>query len=171
MMSLFKTNKTLKDPLKEFYSIEILKLDGSPLDLNEFRGKYILVVNVASECGFTNQYVGLERLYKTYRDELMVIGVPCNQFGNQEPGNSIQIQNFCEKNYGVTFTLTEKIKVKGKEQHELYQWLTKKEINATLDSSVKWNFQKYLLNPKGQLVDVFYTATKPMSSKITKHIK
>lgn len=171
MISIFKSNKRLKNPFKEFYSIEISKLDGRPLNLSEFRGKYILVVNVASECGFTAQYKDLEQLYKTFQDKLMVIGVPCNQFGNQEPGNSIQIQNFCEKNYGVTFILTEKVEVKGSKQHELYQWLTQKEINGTLDSSVKWNFQKYLLNTKGQLVDIYYSTTKPMSNKITRHIK
>ena len=171
MISIFNNQKSLKDPVKEFYGIEISKLDGRPLDLNAFRGKYVLVVNVASECGFTGQYKGLEELYQTYQDKLMIIGVPCNQFGNQEPGNSIEIQNFCERNYGVTFELTEKIKVKGEGQHELYQWLTSKAINSAFDSSVKWNFQKYLLNPKGQLIDVFYSTTKPMSKKITKNIQ
>ena len=171
MISIFKNNNKFKNPIKEFYNIKISKLDGRPLDLNEFRGKYVLVVNVASECGFTAQYKGLEELYKAFQDKLMVIGVPCNQFGNQEPGNSIQIQNFCERNFGVTFVLTEKIKVKGEEEHELYQWLTQKGINGTLDSSVKWNFQKYLLSPKGLLIDVFYSTTKPMSKKITKHLK
>jgi glutathione peroxidase len=171
MISLLKTNKNLKDPIKQFYNIEISKLDGNTLDLNEFKGKYILIVNVASECGFTGQYKELEELYKTYHDKLMVIGVPCNQFGSQEPGNANQIQNFCKKNFGVSFILTEKINVKGSEQHKLYQWLTSKELNATFDSSVKWNFQKYLLSPKGQLIDVFYSITKPMSKKIIKHLK
>jgi glutathione peroxidase len=171
MISLLKTNKNLKDPIKQFYNIEISKLDGNTLDLNEFKGKYILIVNVASECGFTGQYKELEELYKTYHDKLMVIGVPCNQFGSQEPGNADQIQNFCKKNFGVSFILTEKINVKGNEQHKLYQWLTSKELNATFDSSVKWNFQKYLLSPKGQLIDVFYSITKPMSKKIIKHLK
>jgi glutathione peroxidase len=171
MISLLKTNKNLKDPIKQFYNIEISKLDGNTLDLNEFKGKYILIVNVASECGFTGQYKELEELYKTYHDKLMVIGVPCNQFGSQEPRNADQIQNFCKKNFGVSFILTEKINVKGNEQHKLYQWLTSKELNATFDSSVKWNFQKYLLSPKGQLIDVFYSITKPMSKKIIKHLK
>lgn len=171
MISIFSNGQSLKDPVKNFYDIEIAMLDGSPLDLSNFKGKNILVVNVASECGFTGQYKGLEELYRTYQDNLMVIGVPCNQFGNQEPGNSIEIQNFCERNYGVTFVLTEKIEVKGTNKHTLYNWLTSKELNGSKNSGVKWNFQKYLINKKGQLVDVFYSTTKPMSKSITKHLK
>lgn len=170
MKSFFNGSQQLINPVEEFYDITITKLDGAPLDLTSYKGKYILVVNVASECGFTGQYKGLEELYNTYKDKLMVIGVPCNQFGGQEPGSSEQIQNFCELNFGVTFVLTEKVKVKGEQQHQLYKWLTSKSLNGKKDSGVKWNFQKYLLNPKGQLVDVYYSTTKPMSKKITKHL-
>lgn len=170
MFSMLSKGQNIKDPVKEIYDIQISKLDGSPLDISEFKGKNILFVNVASECGFTNQYKGLEELYQTYQDDLMIIGVPCNQFGYQEPGNAIEIQNFCERNYGVTFILTEKIEVKGDNQHELYQWLTSKAYNGMKNSSVKWNFQKYLINKKGQFVDVFYSTTKPMSKSITKHL-
>ena len=112
------------------YDININALDGTQVDLKTFQGKHILFVNVASECGFTNQYEGLQKLYDTYKDDLMVIGVPCNQFGQQEPGNSEQIQSFCQKNYGVTFLMTEKVNVKGKDKHPLYEWLTNKDLNG-----------------------------------------
>ncbi len=153
------------------YDIKINALDGSPIDLKTFQGKYILFVNVASECGFTNQYEGLQKLYDTYKNDLMVIGVPCNQFGSQEPGNSAQIQSFCQKNYGVTFLMTEKIKVKGKDKHPLYNWLTNKDLNGKNNTSVKWNFQKYVIGRNGEYIDYFYSMTKPMSSKITKLIQ
>ena len=153
------------------YDININTLDGSPIDLKTFQGKYILFVNVASECGFTNQYEGLQKLYNKYKDDLMVIGVPCNQFGKQEPGNSEQIQSFCQKNYGVTFLMTEKINVKGKDKHPLYKWLTNKDLNGKNNTSVKWNFQKYVIGRNGEYIDYFYSMTKPMSSKITKLIQ
>lgn len=150
------------------YDVKINDLTGNPIDLSSFKGKKILFVNVASECGFTPQYEELQKLSDTYKDKLVVIGVPCNQFGGQEPGSPSQIQNFCKINYGVTFLLTEKINVKGEQQHPLYQWLTKKENNNKINSSVKWNFQKYIVDENGNLVDYFYSVTKPMSSKITK---
>lgn len=153
------------------YNIEINSIDGSPINLNEYKGKHLLFVNVASECGFTGQYEDLQKLYDTYQDKLMVIGVPCNQFGGQEPGNSDEIQSFCQKNYGVTFLMTEKIDVKGDSQHPLYQWLTKKDMNGVKSTSVKWNFQKYLIDGNGQFVDYFYSITKPLSSKITRQFK
>jgi glutathione peroxidase len=153
------------------YDININALDGTPVDLKTFQGKYILFVNVASECGFTNQYEGLQKLYDTYKDDLMVIGVPCNQFGQQEPGNSEQIQSFCQKNYGVTFLMTEKVNVKGKDKHPLYEWLTNKDLNGKNSTTVKWNFQKYVIGRNGEYIDYFYSMTKPMSSKITKLIQ
>ena len=153
------------------YNIEINSIDGSPIHLNEYKGKHLLFVNVASECGFTGQYEDLQKLYDTYQDKLMVIGVPCNQFGSQEPGSSDEIQTFCQKNYGVTFLMTEKIDVKGDTQHTLYQWLTKKELNGAKSTSVKWNFQKYLIDGNGQFIDYFYSITKPLSSKITRQFK
>ena len=153
------------------YDININALDGTPVDLKTFQGKYILFVNVASECGFTNQYEGLQKLYDTYKDDLMVIGVPCNQFGQQEPGNSEQIQSFCKKNYGVTFLMTEKVNVKGKDKHPLYEWLTNKNLNGKNSTTVKWNFQKYVIGRNGEYIDYFYSMTKPMSSKITKLIQ
>jgi len=153
------------------YNIEINSLQNPPIHLSDFKGKYILFVNVASKCGFTPQYKDLEELHKTYQDKIVVIGVPCNQFGKQEPGYSSEIEEFCEVNYGVSFLITEKIDVKGENQHPLYAWLTSKKLNNKKNSSVKWNFQKYLLSPKGELVDYYFSITKPLSSKITKHLK
>lgn len=153
------------------YDIKINAIDGNPIDLNNYKAKHILFVNVASECGFTGQYEDLQKLYDTYSDKLMVIGVPCNQFGGQEPGSSETIQEFCKKNYGVTFLITEKIDLKGKNQHPLYQWLTDKKLNGVKSSNVKWNFQKYLIDKNGQFVDFFYSITKPLSSKITRKFK
>jgi glutathione peroxidase len=157
--------------LRSIYDIAIHSLGGMPIRLKDFEGKYILLVNVASKCGFTPQYKELQNLHETFKDKLVVIGIPCNQFGGQEPGSAKEIKSFCEVNYGVNFLITEKIDVKGKDQHPLYQWLTHKGINGVKNSSVKWNFQKYLVDPKGNLIDYFYSSTSPMSTKITKHLK
>jgi glutathione peroxidase len=153
------------------YDIEINSLQNNPISFSDFEGKYILFVNVASKCGFTPQYKGLEELHETYKDALVVVGVPCNQFGKQEPGNNDEIQEFCQVNYGVSFLITEKIEVKGDDQHPLYNWLTSKKLNNKKSSSVKWNFQKYLVSPEGELIDYYFSITKPLSSKITKHLK
>jgi glutathione peroxidase len=149
------------------YDIDLNNIDGVNIDLSKFKGKYILFVNVASNCGFTKQYADLEKLYQQYKQELVVIGLPCNQFGGQEPGNSIEIKQFCQKNYGVSFPITEKINVKGKNIHQLYSWLTDKEKNGNINSNVKWNFQKYLVGRSGELVNYFYSTTNPLSNKIT----
>lgn len=153
------------------YDIEIKSLQNTPIQISDFKGKHILFVNVASKCGFTPQYKGLEELHKTYQDNLVVIGVPCNQFGKQEPGNNDAIQEFCELNYGVSFLITEKVDVKGSHQHPLYTWLTTRELNNKKSSSVRWNFQKYLISPEGKLIDYYLSITKPLSSKITKQLK
>ncbi|MFI1742978.1 glutathione peroxidase [Thalassobellus sediminis] len=170
MFSIFSKSKAQTVPSSSIYDIKINDLSGKHIDLSSFKGKHILFVNVASKCGFTEQYKDLQKLYNIYKDKLMVIGVPCNQFGYQEPGTFKEIQTFCEVNYGVTFLMTEKIEVKGINQHPLYQWLTKKEQNGNTDSSVKWNFQKYLVDEQGHLVNYFFSATKPLSDKITKHL-
>jgi len=153
------------------YGLEINSLQNNPISFSDFEGKYILFINVASKCGFTPQYKGLEELHATYKDNLVVIGVPCNQFGKQEPGNNAEIQEFCQVNYGVSFLITEKVDVKGEDQHPLYNWLTSKKLNNKKSSSVKWNFQKYLVSPEGELIDYYFSITKPLSSKITKYLK
>lgn len=166
----FKAKQGQGTPLTPLHSIKINQLNGQPLLLNEFEGKYLLIVNVASKCGFTPQYKDLEKLFQEYNGKLMVVGVPCNQFGAQEPGTEEEIQNFCERNYGVSFVITEKVNVKGAKQHKLYQWLTQKRYNGKSNSTVRWNFQKYLIDPQGNLIDYYYSTTSPLSKKITKHL-
>jgi len=151
---------------KSIYNIPLKGIEGTDINLNDFSGKKILFVNVASKCGFTPQYETLQELHQKYSDRLVIIGLPCNQFMNQEPGSSEEIIQFCKINYGVTFQLTEKIDVKGPNQHPLYSWLTSKELNGVMDSKVKWNFQKYLVDENGNLMDVFSSGTSPMSDKI-----
>jgi glutathione peroxidase len=155
---------------QSIYDIPINAINGTPISLEEFKAKKMLFVNVASKCGFTKQYKELQTLNDTYKEELVIIGSPCNQFGKQEPGEASEIQEFCELNFGVTFLLTEKIDVKGSKQHPLYKWLTSKALNGKKSSSVKWNFQKYLVDDKGSFIDYYFSITKPMSSKITKHL-
>jgi glutathione peroxidase len=156
--------------MTDIYKISINSLQNKAIDLSEYKNKYILFVNVASKCGFTSQYKQLEELYKTHENNLMIVGSPCNQFGSQEPGTSEDIEAFCKVNFGVTFLMTEKIDVKGTKQHPLYAWLTDKNLNENKTSSVKWNFQKYLVAPNGKFVDYYLSITKPTSSKITKHL-
>ena len=169
LMALFSFSTS--NSQTSIYDIAINDISGKAIDLGAFKGKYILFVNVASECGFTQQYAGLEELHQLYKGNLIVIGLPCNQFGGQEPATEKKIQQFCTKNFGVSFLLTKKIKVKGDGQHLLYSWLCSKEKNGKADSSVKWNFQKYLVDEKGEFVDYFYSTTKPMSTKITSIIQ
>ena len=134
LISISSYSQTKNNQNMSLYAIEINSLEGNPINLSDYKGKHILFVNVASECGFTGQYSDLQKLYETYQDQLMIIGVPCNQFGSQEPGSADQIQSFCSKNYGVTFLMTEKIDVKGKNQHPLYKWLTDKDLNGIFRS-------------------------------------
>ena len=178
-MNPFKTfiktlsvNPSTDEMLEEqsLYDIELRAINGDSITLADFKGRHILFVNVASKCGFTPQYKELQKLHTEYKDKLVVIGLPCNQFGNQEPGNSKQIQSFCEMNYGVDFLITDKINVKGRSQHPLYRWLTNSALNGRKSSSVKWNFQKYLVDGEGKLIDFYYSMTSPMSKKITKHL-
>ena len=157
--------------LKSIYEIKINDIWGDAIELNDFKGKYILFVNVASECGFTGQYKDLQKLHEEYGSKLVVIGVPCNQFGGQEPGESHEITAFCSEKYSVTFLMTEKIEVKGSNQHPLYKWLTDKNSNGIKNSTVRWNFQKYLVDPSGNLIDYWYSITQPLSQKIIKHIQ
>lgn len=159
-------------PSESIYGIKIMALDEkTPIDLNQFKGKKILFVNTASECGFTPQYEDLQKLQEKYPEKLVIIGSPCNQFGGQEPGNSEQIGSFCKKNYGVTFQLTQKLDVKGTKQHSLYAWLGQKSKNGVLDSEVKWNFNKYLIDENGHLLGYFASTTAPLSNDITSLIE
>ena len=138
--------------------------------LEDFKGKKILFVNVASRCGFTYQYEGLEQLYQQYKDQLVVIGSPCNQFLRQEPGSEEKIAQFCSINYGVTFHMTEKINVKGRDAHDIYKWLTKKRLNGQADIKVTWNFNKFLVDENGQIIDHYGASVKPMDEDILQHL-
>ena len=165
-----KKENALADPVVSLYEIPVTGLNGEPLDMEQFKGKHLLIVNVASRCGFTKQYKAMEAVYQEHGEQLAMLGMPCNQFAGQEPGNAEEIQAFCDRHFGVSFPLSEKVKVKGPEQHPVYSWLTKAEQNGRMDTKVKWNFQKYLIDPEGRLVDVFYSVTAPDSSKILRHL-
>ena len=170
LSSIFVNAQEQTSPKKSIHSLSIKSLDGKKINLSDFKGKKILFVNVASECGFTKQYKDLQALHEKYQDKLVIIGFPCNQFGGQEPGTAKQIQTFCQLNFGVEFLITEKINVKGDEQNPIYTWLTKKELNGKKSSSVKWNFQKYLVDENGEFIDYYYSITKPLSTRITRNI-
>ena len=155
-----------------FYDLKAKTIDGKDFSFASLKGKKILVVNTASKCGFTPQYEDLEKLYEKYKDKnFVIIGFPANNFGHQEPGTNTEIKEFCSKNYGVSFQMMEKISVKGDDKDAVYKWLTEKTLNTKMDSEVKWNFQKYLIDEKGNLVDVVYSADKPTSDKIVNWIE
>lgn len=155
-----------KPTMKSIYTTKINSIDNESIDLAQFKGKKILFVNVASKCGYTPQYADLQKLHEAHKDQLAIIGVPCNQFSNQEPGTNEEIVEFCQKNYGVSFLMTEKVDTKGADQHDLYKWLTSKEMNGSADSEVKWNFQKYLVNETGELIKMFPSDVNPMDEQI-----
>ncbi len=157
---------------KSFYDFKVKDIDGNDFPLSSLKGKKVLVVNTASKCGFTPQYEGLEKLYKEYGgDDFTIIGFPANNFKSQEPGSNEEIAEFCQQNYGVTFPMMAKVSVKGDDMHPLYKWLTSKKQNGVMDSEVKWNFQKYLIDEKGKLVKVLYSKVKPESPEIIDWIK
>jgi glutathione peroxidase len=155
-----------KDEPVSIYSFKVKSLNGGEIDFAAFKGKKILIVNTASECGYTPQYEGLEKLYKDYKGKLVIVGFPANDFGAQEPGSDQEIASFCSKNYGVSFPMAAKVSVKGDEAAPIYKWLTHKSSNHFQDSEVKWNFQKYLIDEEGHLVAVFLSAAKPEGEEI-----
>lgn len=158
--------------IKSFYDFKPVTIDGSTFDFAKLKGKKVMIVNTASKCGFTKQYEGLEELYKKYSGKnFIIIGFPSNNFASQEPGTNEEIANFCKINFGVTFPMMAKIDVKGDSIHPLYQWLTQKELNGQFSSSVKWNFQKYLIDENGKLIEVYYSITKPDDKKIIEWIE
>lgn len=155
-----------------FYEFEVTDIDGNSFSFNQLKGKKVMIVNVASKCGFTPQYEQLEALYQKYKDQnFVIIGFPANNFKEQEPGSNEEIKSFCTLTYGVTFPMMDKISVKGDDMAPLYQWLTDKDLNGESNSSVKWNFQKYLINENGILVDVVNPWVSPDTTKIIKWIE
>ena len=155
-----------------FYDFKVNTIDGKEFDFAQLKGKKVMVVNTASECGLTPQYEELQKLYETYKDKnFVIVGFPANNFGGQEPGSDAQIASFCKENYGVTFPMMSKISVKGGDMHEVYHFLTEKEKNGLQDSEVGWNFQKYLLDEQGELVMVVEPRILPTDPSIVKWIE
>jgi len=154
------------------YSFQVTDLHGKLFSFESLRGKKILIVNTASECGFTPQYKALQSLYERYKNKnLVVVGFPANNFGAQEPGSNAQIAQFCQKNYGVSFPMMEKISVKGADMHPIYRFLTEKRRNGVMDSQVQWNFQKYALNENGVLEKVFLSAVDPLAPEVIQWVE
>jgi glutathione peroxidase len=156
---------------QSIHNFKVKSIDGKQIDFASFKGKKILVVNTASKCGYTPQYEGLEKVYEQYKDKLVIIGFPCNQFGGQEPGTNEEIVSFCKKNYGVTFPLADKIDVKGENTAAIYQWLTQKAKNGVLDASISWNFNKFLLDENGKMIAYYPSNVKPDSDQILSQLK
>lgn len=149
------------------YEFTVPGLDSATtIDFSKFKGKKILIVNTASKCGFTPQYAQLEKLYESHKDNLVIVGFPANNFLWQEPGNDKEIRSFCTQNYGVTFPMASKISVKGRDMAPIYQWLTEKKYNHFKNNSVHWNFQKYLIDEKGNLIAIFSSSTEPTSREV-----
>jgi glutathione peroxidase len=162
-----KTTYSPQTPVQSFYDLQATTLEGEPFDFNQLKGKRVLIVNTASKCGFTPQYEGLEALYQAHKgDDFMILGFPCNDFGKQEPGSADEIGAFCQRNYGVSFQMMEKVSVKGDEQHPVYAWLCNANLNGVGDHSVKWNFHKFLVDANGQLVASMRSAVKPDDNAI-----
>lgn len=159
-------------PTSSIHQFKAKTIEGDTLDFSTLKGKKILIVNTASKCGFTPQFKELEELFLKYSDKnFTIIGFPCNQFGEQDPGTGTEIKEFCTRNYGVTFRMMEKVNVKGDSISEIYKWLTSKDKNGVMNSSVKWNFQKYMIDEDGFLVDFLYSFKKPNSQKIVSWIE
>ncbi|MDA9769139.1 glutathione peroxidase [Candidatus Pelagibacter sp.] len=154
---------------KLFFDLSVKNIDNKIIDLSKYKGKTVLLVNVASNCGFTKQYSGLQELYEKYKEKnFIVLGVPSNQFGGQEPGSNSEIKNFCETNFNITFPITDKIDVKGNNAHIIYKWAKENHGNSTVP---KWNFHKILINKEGKIHDTFGSFTEPLSNKIKKQIE
>jgi glutathione peroxidase len=152
------------------YDFKVPGLDGNTIDLSKYKGKKILIVNTASKCGFTPQYEDLQKLYDAYKDKLVIVGFPANNFGAQEPGTNSEIKEFCKKNYGVSFPMAEKVSVKGDDIHPLFKYLVAEAAKMGVDDPIKWNFTKFLVDEKGKLIAVFPSKVKPMSDEITKYL-
>ena len=168
----FIFKKKSDGPKTTIYGFKVKTIDGQDFDFSTLKGKKILIVNTASECGLTPQYKQLEEVYEKYKDKnFTIVGFPANNFGSQEPGTNVQIKEFCNKNYGVTFPMMEKVSVKGDDMCEIYKWLTQKEKNGVSSSTVRWNFQKYMIDEEGHLIDSVSPTRKPNCDKIINWIE
>jgi len=157
---------------KSIHDFKVETIDGELISMSQFKGKKVLIVNTASKCGLTPQYEQLEQVYQRFKDSnFVIVGFPANNFLSQEPGSNEEIESFCQRNYGVSFPMMSKISVKGKDQHELYNFLTKKSLNGFSDNEVKWNFQKYLIDEQGKLVAVIDPKVKPDDEQIIQWIQ
>ncbi len=167
MISFFNISNAKYE--KNFFNYKIKDINGKNLDLSNYKNKTILLVNVASNCGFTSQYSNLQELYDKYKNKgFVVLGVPSNQFGGQEPGNNDEIKNFCETNFNITFPMTSKFDVKGEKAHPIYLWAKENHGNSAVP---KWNFHKILINKEGKIEETFNSFINPMSKKIIKKIE
>lgn len=152
------------------YDFKVEGLSGGTIDFSQFKGKKIMIVNTASKCGNTPQYAELEELYEKYKDKLVIIGFPANNFGQQEPGSNAEIKEFCTKNYDVTFPMAAKVSVKGDDIAPIFKYLTNEAKKLGFDDPIKWNFTKFLLDENGKLITVIYNKTKPMSPEVLKYL-
>ena len=163
---------TIMNPTKSFYDFSATTIDGKTINMSQYKGKKVLIVNTASKCGYTPQYKGLEELHQKMGDKLIILGFPSNQFMAQEPGDNKDIAAFCQRNYGVSFQMFEKIDVKkGKDQHPLYEFLSHKALNGWNDNDPTWNFYKYLIDENGKLTNTFASGVEPMSQEILNAIQ
>ncbi|MDF9800721.1 glutathione peroxidase [Catalinimonas alkaloidigena] len=162
--------RQLTDAPASFYDFSLNSIEGKAVNFSQFKGKKVLLVNVASKCGYTPQYKGLQELNEKYGDKVVILGFPANNFGGQEPGSNEEIATFCEANYGVTFPMFEKISVKGIDKHPLYRWLSDSSLNGWNDQEPSWNFCKYLVDEEGRLIKFFPSSVEPMSEELTKAI-
>ncbi|WP_226390501.1 glutathione peroxidase [Penaeicola halotolerans] len=167
----FTTQNDMEENGKSFYDYKVNTIDGKEVSLSQYKGKKVLVVNVASKCGYTPQYADLQKLHETYGKDVTILAFPANNFGGQEPGSNEDIQEFCESNYGVKFQMFEKISVKGVDKHPLYRWLSDKSLNGSNDQEPSWNFCKYLIDENGKLVKFFPSRVNPMDEEIISLIK
>ncbi len=151
---------------QSIHDFKVESLDGATIDFASFKGKKILVVNTASACGYTPQYKELEQLYQQHKENLVIVGFPANNFGGQEPGSNMEIKEFCQKNYGVSFPMAAKVSVKGEDMAPIYKWLTSKNQNNVLDATIGWNFNKFLIDENGQMVAYFPSKITPMSNEL-----
>ena len=164
-------SKDKSNEMKNLYDYKVESLDGKEINFADFKGKKVLIVNTASECGFTPQYADLEKVAEQYKDRLVVVGFPANNFGAQEPGSNAEIGAFCQKNFGVTFPMAAKVSVKGDDIAPIFKYLTEKDLNGVKNTNILWNFTKFLVDENGKLIDSFISTTKPTSESITKYLK